>query len=132
MSIIEKTAYPYYVKPVELNLSKEQIGKIKGKLSQFPCIKEIIDSPQAGYWERTLLLNLLNYKGFTQKEMEDILKSFISKSKWARSACTRTHAKHLSAYNYPMPSCKLIMEKYSLCPHSKDQSKCPFYNKILE
>ena len=113
------------------NIKDENIKKIIDKLSEIPCIKEILNDSVAGYIKRTFLLSFLYNKGYTKDEAELILKTFISVDKWNNSHCVRTHTQKIyEKYHYNIISCYKIKE-LGLCPYSDKQNECKKYNNIL-
>jgi hypothetical protein len=98
-------------------------------ISDIPCIKAVVENPEADHVERTLVLAHLKLLGFTAKEADQILHSFISEEYFAKSKDAYRHAQDYFKYNYSFPSCQYLASK-GLCPLEKHQKDCKFYNKI--
>lgn len=106
--------------------------KFKEFVKDIPCIDDIISDNEAGYKQRTLFLSWCKHMGFTERESQNLLKSFLSKEKWNKSNCARGHAQKIFKYNYNLPSCKTILN-LGLCPFKdvqEQKSKCKYYNNI--
>jgi len=98
------------------------------KLKKIPCLKQVLENDNAGWYERTFLLIFLKENGFTEVEANEILHKIISPEKWQRSYCTRSHAQTIYNRSYALPSCDTLFIR-GICPLT-DCKSCPFYNKL--
>jgi len=98
------------------------------KLKEVPCLKQVLENDNAGWYERTFLLIFLKENGFTEAEADEILHRFISLEKWQKSSCTRYHAHTIYSRSYALPSCDTLFMR-GICPLS-DCKTCPFYNNL--
>jgi hypothetical protein len=109
---------------------KITFDKFREYAEKRPCLNDIIEDDMAGYDARTLLLIFMKNKGYSENEMNSILKLIISKEKWEKSECTRKHAHNVSSYPYIIKSCKKIAN-IGLCPLAGHQKDCRYFNNIL-
>jgi hypothetical protein len=102
------------------------------RVSNIPCINEILDNDMAGWQERSLLLSYMKYQGYTVDDAENIIKSFINKEKYNKSVCVKNHARSYYSRTYLVPSCHAV-SRMGLCPIArmgKALNTCLFYNKL--
>jgi len=98
------------------------------KLKEVPCLKQVLENDNAGWYDRTFLLIFLKENGFTEVEANEILNKFMSPEKWQRSNCTRSHTQIIYNRSYALPSCDTLFIK-GICPLT-DCKSCPFYNQL--
>lgn len=99
-------------------------------VEDIPCLKEIVEDDKAGWHSRSWLLSYMKNKGYSMNDAEAVIKAFISKEKWNKSNCTRSHARNFYSRNYMLLSCEQVAAM-GLCPLAKKQSDCKHYNKLV-